>query len=343
MSLHVIGVCWRMLDINDFSKKQIVCFFPAKGEKISYKNDNMVITDKDGCIKYQHTCYRIFMLIVIGDVSLTTGIIKRAAKFGFSICFMSYGFRIYSVINAGMQGNTLLHKKQYLYNETGLAQTIIKNKIQNQKQLLLRIRNKSEFTKEGIELLENYITQLSFTELTREKILGYEGNASRVYFARIFDNVNWKGRKPRIKFDYVNSLLDIGYTLLFNFIDSILQVFGFDVYCGVLHTCFYMRKSLVCDIVEPFRPIIDWRVRIGINLKQFSKEDFVKINNQWQLNYSKSSVYANIFMTDLLNNKESIFLYIRSYYRAFMKGLDCYKFPNFNIKDGLVIMPEEEV
>lgn len=46
-----------------------------------------------------------------------------------------------------------------------------------------------------------------------------------------------------------------------------------------------MRKSLVCDIMEPFRPIIDWRVRIGINLRQFKEDDFVKINNQWHLDY----------------------------------------------------------
>lgn len=29
-----------------------------------------------------------------------------------------------------------------------------------------------------------------------------------------FDNVQWNGRKPRIKSDYVNVVLDIGYTML---------------------------------------------------------------------------------------------------------------------------------
>ena len=72
-----------------------------------------------------------------------------------------------------------------------------------------------------------------------------------------FDNVQWNGRKPRIKSDYVNVVLDIGYTMLFNIVDAMLQVYGFDTYYGVFHKCFYMRKSLVCDIMEPIRPIID--------------------------------------------------------------------------------------
>ena len=174
-------------------------------------------------------------------------------------------------------------------------------------------------------------------------ILGIEGNAAKVYFARIFDNVNWKRRQPRIKFDYINSLLDIGYTILFNFIECILSVYDFDVYQGVLHTNFYMRKSLVCDLMEPFRPIIDWRIRKGINLGQFKKDDFVLVGQQWQLEYKKSNIYSMIFLEDLLNNKECIFLYLRSYYRAFMKGKDSSEFPLFDINSSDVSLLSGEI
>ena len=331
-----------MIDINDFSKKQIIFFIPSKGDKISYKNDNMVITDGDGKIKYQHTCYRIFMLVVVGDASITTGLIRRADKYGFAICLMSYTFKLYAVLNAGMQGNTYLHKKQYAYCGDEIARNIIKNKVINQRDALSQIRRKSEFVKEGISMLDSYRLKLNEHNIERDTTLGIEGTASKVYFARIFDNVRWKGRKPRIKFDYINSLLDIGYNLLFNFIDCILQVFGFDAYYGVFHTCFYMRKSLVCDIMEHFRPLIDWRLRIGINLQQFKEQDFVQINGHWQLNYKKSSDYTNIFMKDLLECKEAIFLYIRGYYRAFMKELNPDIYPQFSIKDKIVVSQLED-
>ncbi len=332
----------RMLDVNDFSKKQIVVFMPVHGDKLSYKNDNMVITDCDGKIKYQHTCYRIFCLLVIGDCTITTGLLRRAHKFGFSICFMTYGYKYYSMMNCGLEGNNYLHKKQYEYEGTEFGRVIILNKILNQRKMLNNIRKKTEYIKEGIDILDNYVDEIvSNDHIDRNTLLGFEGNAAKVYFPRIFDNVGWKSRKPRIKFDYINSLLDIGYTILFNFIECILHVYDFDVYQGVLHTNFYMRKSLVCDIMEPFRPIIDWRVRKGINLGQFKKDDFVEIKNQWQLEYRKSALYAGIFMEDLLDNKQAIFLYIRGYYRAFMKGKQAKDFPVFDIAANNVILSQE--
>lgn len=329
-----------MLDINDFSKKQILFFVPSAGDKLSYKNDNLLISNSNGEVKYQNTCYRIFMLVVVGDCTITTGLLRRAKKFGFAICFMSYGFHLYSTINAGMEGNTYLHEKQYAYSETDIARRIIRNKVYNQRLLLQKLRKKTDDVKEAINMLKIYEVQLEDSSNLRQ-ILGIEGNSARVYFPRVFNNTRWKGRKPRVKFDYINSLLDIGYTLLFNFIDCILQVYGFDVYKGVLHTQFYMRKSLVCDLMEPFRPIVDWRVRIGINLGQFKAEDFVEIKDQWQLEYRKSAEYASVFMTDIMDNKETIFLYIRSYYRAFMKSKPADEFPFYDIQRREVKMPDD--
>lgn len=321
-----------MLDINDFSKKQVVVFMPAKGDKISYRNDNMIISDFEGKVKYQQTCYRIFCLIVIGDCSITTGLLRRARKFAFSICFMNYSMRLYSVIKSGLEGNNLLHQKQYSYSGTELARILIANKIINQRNALNMIRKKTEYIKEGVSLLDGYISHLSKEDnIDRNTLLGIEGNAAKVYFPRIFDNTNWKSRKPRIKYDYINSLLDIGYTILFNFVDCILSVYDFDVYQGVLHTNFYMRKSLVCDLMEPFRPIIDWRVRKGINLGQFKKDDFLLIGQQWQLEYKKTNSYSMIFLEDILAVKDSMFLYFRSYYRAFMKGKSASDFPMFDL------------
>lgn len=120
-----------MLDINDFTKKQIVIYSPAKGDKMSYLNDNMVIKDADGAVKFQNTCYRIFSVIVIGDCSITTGLIRRAKKYGFSICFMTYGFRFFEILCNGLEGNNQLHSKQYAYNQTEIGRILILNKVLN--------------------------------------------------------------------------------------------------------------------------------------------------------------------------------------------------------------------
>ena len=307
-----------MLNANDFKKKQIVFLFTNEGDKLSFLNDNIIVKNKEGGIKYQSTCYRLFMICVVGNISITSGLIQRSKKFGFSICLMTTTFKVYEILGARMEGNTLLRKHQYEYTENDIGRKIEQNKIKNQSQILKNIRGKNQIMKEGIELLDKMVVQLE-QQLEYLEVMGIEGNAARVYFSRVFDNVDWKGRKPRIKNDYVNVTLDIGYTMLFNIVDAILQVYGFDTYYGVFHKCFYMRKSLVCDLMEPIRPVVDYQVRKSINLGQCKENDFEVVNNRWCLKYKSNPQYIQFLMNAILEYKDDIFLYIQQYYRFFMK------------------------
>ena len=319
-----------MLNANDFKKKQIVFLFTNEGDKLSFLNDNIIVKNKEGGIKYQSTCYRLFMICVVGNISITSGLIQRSKKFGFSICLMTTTFKVYEILGARMEGNTLLRKHQYEYTENDIGRKIEQNKIKNQSQILKNIRGKNQIMKEGIELLDKMVVQLE-QQLEYLEVMGIEGNAARVYFSRVFDNVDWKGRKPRIKNDYVNVTLDIGYTMLFNIVDAILQVYGFDTYYGIFHKCFYMRKSLVCDLMEPIRPVVDYQVRKSINLGQCKENDFEVINNRWCLKYKSNPQYIQFLMNAILEYKDDIFLYIQQYYRFFMKRKSVSEIPVFII------------
>lgn len=153
------------------------------------------------------------MICVIGNISITSGLIQRSKKFGFSICLMSTTFKVYEVLGARMEGNTLLRTHQYAYQDNEIGRKIEQNKIVNQRNALKKIRSKNEYVKEGVGLLNEMVEKLDATQdyLT---IMGVEGNAAKVYFPRMFDCANWNGRKPRIKSDYLNVTLDIGYTML---------------------------------------------------------------------------------------------------------------------------------
>lgn len=318
-----------MLSANDFKRKQIIFLLTNTGEKLSFSNDNIVVKDKDGKIKYQSTCYRLFMVCVVGNISITSGLIMRSKKFGFSICLMTTTFKVYEIIGARMEGNTLLRRHQYEYTENDIGRKIEQNKIFNQKNALQKIRSKSDYVKEGISLLDEMVNKLD-SQMEYLEIMGIEGNAARVYFPRIFDNVKWNGRKPRIKNDYVNVTLDIGYTMLFNIVDAMLQIYGFDTYYGVFHRCFYMRKSLVCDIMEPMRPIIDYEIRKAINLGQCKKIDFQEYDKRWLLKYNCNAAYVQFLMNAILDYKDDIFLYVQKYYRYFMKN-EVGEFPMFEL------------
>ncbi len=319
-----------LLTTSDFSKKQIAFVLFNEGEKMSFSNDNLIVKTSDGKVKFQCTCYRLFLVVAVGHSSFTSALIQKARKFGFFIALMTSGFKLYCVIGDHKDGNTLLRQKQYKYDGIELAKVITENKIKNQLYLLKSVRNKSESVKDAIIHINEYLKKIPETENLQE-IMAYEGLAAKIYFRNHFNNILWQGRQPRIKCDYVNATLDIGYTILFTFIDALLSSYGFDTYCGVMHRQFYMRKSLVCDIVEPFRPLIDREVKKAINLKQIKQDDFLIVNHQYRLKWEESARYIKILMTPILENKQDIFAYINNYYRAFMKDLSPSEYPMFNI------------
>lgn len=317
---------FTMLSEPDFIEKKIILVYTKDGDKISFKNDNIVITDKDGTIKLQLSCYRLFAIFIIGGISLTSGIISRSKKFGFSIVLFSANFKVYSTINYMLEGNTLLREKQYTTQKSlNIAQNIIINKIENQKDTIKKLRDKN--SQEGINILEKSINTLKMDNYSISEIMGIEGTSAKVYFNRLFKEFSWKGRQPRLKLDEINLLMDIGYTVLFNYLEAILNIYGFDIYKGNLHQEFYKRKSLVCDIIEPFRPIIDYKIRKLLKLGQLNQFKFIQENNQYQLNYEDSSKFISLILEEIILYKRCIFKYIQQYYRWFMKDKDIENFP----------------
>lgn len=337
MSLYATGLYYnnkgddRMLSLPEIKKKQIVFVLAYEGDKLSFSNDNIIVKDKEGVIKHQSTCYKLFMVIIAGNISITSGILQRAKRFGFSICLMTRTMKVYQIINASGEGNTLLRKHQYEYFGLELGKHITINKMNNQIKALKQTRARSIFDAETKNNILSYIDRIRDVDAINE-IMGYEGAAARIYFERMFSNVAWNGRQPRVKSDFVNSTLDIGYNILFNYMDALLTTFGFDTYYGVLHRCFYRRKSLVCDLVEPFRPLIDLSVRKGINLNQICENDFEIINHKYVLSWKKSPKYASVLMAPIVKNKSAIFSYLQKYYRAFMKQSNVDGFPEYDLE-----------
>ena len=321
-----------MLTTPDFVAKKVIVIFPQKGDIIAFKNDNLIVSNAESKIKMQISCYKIFAVFVVGGFTLTTGIIERSKRFGFSIVFLTTSFRVYETINFKMEGNTLLRKKQYnTENATDIAKHIIINKIENQREIIKLLRDNNNT--EGINMLNFNIDRLvNSGNLSNYEIMGIEGVSSKIYFNRIFKEFEWKGRQPRVKRDKINLLLDIGYTILFNYIEAILNIYGFDIYKGNLHQEFYKRKSLVCDIIEPFRPIIDYKIRKCFNLGSFNNYEFTFEKNQYSLNWKYSSDFLQIILEEIILYRKCIFEYIQSYYRWVIKEKDIKDFPKVRLE-----------
>jgi len=319
-----------MLSYPDFKEKTIIVIFTSEGQRFSFQNDNLIVADADDKVILQTTCYRMLALWIVGHCIITSGLLERSKKFAFPIYLLSVNFRCIGVWSTPTDGNFLLRDKQYSYQGFDIAKNIVKNKIQNQIILLKSIRKKEEKLKSSIELMQEYENQISDVEKLQE-LLGMEGISSRLFFSEWYGDMEWQGRKPRAKRDPINVLLDIGYTFVFYLVENMLNLYGFDIYKGVYHQFFYQRKSLVCDIVEPFRCIVDRQIKNAYNLNQIKKDDFDVKKGQYFLKYAKNKDYTRWLLQAIVEYKEDIFLYTQSYYRAFIREKTINDYPFFVI------------
>jgi CRISPR-associated protein Cas1 len=320
-----------MLTFPDFKQKQVIAIFGHDGHRIKIKNDNLLVMNQDQEIVSQITCYKILAIWIIGPSSITSGIFEKSKRFGFSIFFLSTRFKPLGCWGSITEGNTLLRVKQYTYDGLDIARLLISNKIQNQLFLLKSIRKKSARLKTSINSINEQLKMINKKNSIQE-LMGLEGFCAKIYFKEWFCEMEWKGRRPRTKVDPLNVLMDMGYTYLFNYIEALVLFYGFDIYKGVYHQFFYQRKSLICDLVEPFRCIIDHQLKNAFNLGQIKLSDFQFNNNQYFLSYKNAKTYTEWLMKSILANKDDIFLYIQQYYRQFIKETNPWDGPFFEFK-----------
>jgi CRISPR-associated protein Cas1 len=321
-----------MISLPDFKEKQLLFIQAEWGVKtyLHILNDNIVYK-KDGNVVNRVSLHKAFAIFIVGDLSISTQFIKKCTEHGISIYFLKHNLETYSASQVVAEGHTFLRMRQYdmsRIEELNIAREIIKNKIRNQARILIQKK------KDLKDLYRNHrkisLDTLNIAE-DSNSILGIEGNFSKLYFSQLFKEFEWVRRAPRTKEDINNLLMDIGYTYLFNLVDSILRLHGFDTYKGVYHKLFFHRKSLSCDLMEPFRPLIDAKIYSMWNLGQIDPKDFGFKDGAYELKYTFQKKYTSLFLEELMKNKEEIFRYLHSYYLHVVKP-DNYLMPKFTIK-----------
>lgn len=273
---------------------------------------------------------KLLALFVIGHITVTTPLIEKCKRYGVALVVMKPSLRPVFYWADSAEANYLLRQRQYEYGKDDLtvAKVIVENKIRNQMAVLEKTRRKDEETVAALEVCRAAVDTLPDVG-DYNQLMGLEGTVSKAYFSAYFQHQSWAGRHPRMKTDALNVTLDIGYTLLFNYIECFLRLFGFDLYVGVYHRLWFKRKSLVCDLMEPFRCIIDHAVLLAFHRKQFSEKDFVQIKREFRLKHERCADYYSLFYNALIPYKGDVFRYIQQYYRCFMGRKSVVQYPKF--------------
>lgn len=276
---------------------------------------------------------KILALFIIGPISITTPLIDKCKRYGIALIVVKTNLRPTFVWANTAEANYLLRKRQFEYQTENIdiAKHLVRNKIKNQRCNLIKTRKRDGLTCNAISYCEAAIDSIDDI-VSYEQLLGLEGAVSKNYFAAYFQSLDWQGRHPRIKCDILNLTLDIGYTILFNYMECFLRMFGFDLYVGVYHRLWFKRKSLVCDLIEPFRCIIDHTILLAYHRGQFKESDFVKTKHIYQLRQNRCSDYYRVFYNVLIGHKTDLFRYVQQYYRCFMGCKSVTTYPNFIFK-----------
>jgi CRISPR-associated protein Cas1 len=308
-----------MMTLPDFREKQLLFIAGSdiKENNLSFKNENICLS-REGKIINQLSCHKTLALFVTGECTLTSVLIRKCARYGVSLFLLRDNFECYADIVAEAAGNYILRIKQYHLGpeqELHIAKAIVQNRIETQYALL------KERSLAQPDWLEKKLQSVA-AATNGESLLGCEGSTTKEFYASYFKEMKWYRRLPRAKVDINNVLLDIGYTFMFNMANTLLSLFGFDTYKGVYHKLFFQRKSLACDIMEPLRCIIERQLLKSYNLKQIDPKDFIQQKDVWLLSYENQKKYTTIFANAIMERKEDIFNFIRSYYYHILNETD---------------------
>jgi len=250
---------------------------------------------------------RVEQILVLGNITLTTPAMQYCMRSNIPVTFLSQHGSYFGRLEATTSDHSALERFQYLRSldepfTLDIARCIVLAKIRNSRTMIQK-RRALAWESNG-ELKEKFDTTLflmnSLSEHTKtcesmESLRGLEGKAAALYFELFgllfkkelpfYTKTFRRVRRPPT--DPVNSLLSFGYTLLHNNIFSLVRMKGMNPYIGFLHAEDKGNPSLINDLIEEFRTIIDSMTLYTLNKGVLRNKDFY---------YRKDK--AGCFMTD---------------------------------------------
>lgn len=247
--------------------------------KISFKNNYLVVTGSENHML--HISELDMLMVSTTQATITTYALSELNKSKVRIVFCDEKRNPYGEISAyyGCHNTSKKIGMQLKWDEeckTRIFTQIIRQKIVNQAALLSKIGRQSESA-----LLLTYVDEVQLDDVTNR-----EGFAAKVYFNALF------GKEfSRQLFSDTNAALDYGYTILLSAINRAVISCGCLTQLGLKHCNEYNFFNLSCDIIEPFRVIIDEYVyeNIGRVLDKDYKFELVNLLNK-QVKFNNENI-----------------------------------------------------
>lgn len=182
------------------------------------------------------------------------------------------------------------------YLKKRIWREIVSDKIQKQADFLYDLGHRDEG-----DLLVSYLSQIEPGDTTNR-----EGHAAKVYFNALF------GMKfTRSEECITNSALNYGYGILLSVFNREIVANGYLTQLGIFHDNVFNHFNLSCDLMEPFRILVDRHVT-ALHLKEFGSSEKHSV-----LAFLNNDVRIDNTVQTLIN---AVKIYVRSVFDALNDG-----------------------
>lgn len=242
----------------------------SSAAKLDYKMDYLVVRAVDGS-KRIHLSEISVLLIESTAVSLTAYLICELSKRKIDIVFCDEkrcpvgSFVPYY----GSHDTSLKFRKQIQWSDSIKAfvwAEIVRAKIKGQIAVLV------ENSKKEYNLLEGYLPEIEPADSSNR-----EGHAAKVYFNALFGMEFSRSQDCN-----ENAALNYGYSIILSAFCREVVANGYATQLGIFHDNMFNQYNLACDLMEPFRPFVDAKVK-RMDLAEFGhdqKMDMVNVLNK---------------------------------------------------------------
>lgn len=268
----------------------------TKQSKISYKNRFLVVKQESE-EKFIHLSEIDTIIVDSISVSISAYLLKELSDNKINIIFCDEKHNPFGELSSyySRHNSSKQIKKQMQWkkaNKDIVWSKIIENKILNQA-ILLKKEHMDKY-----KLLHDYINDIQTGDKTNR-----EGHAAKVYFNELFGK-----NFSRNDDNSINAALNYGYAVLLSTINKEIISNGYLTQLGIHHKNEFNEFNLTCDIMEPFRIVIDRFVYDNQNRKFDSqyKLDLVNIFNSYYQYAGKKYVLKDIIKMHVKNTLEAI-------------------------------------
>jgi CRISPR-associated protein Cas1 len=235
-------------------------------------------------------------VMLFGRNHVTPAALVCCAQHGIPVAYLSRMGKFYGRFEPASQDASRLQAAQFAQHATGaldvpLAREFVRGKLSNSMMLLNRYArhrtSEQDRYNDSITTLRSLVLRLK-TATSLDELRGLEGAGAAAYFAVwrswLFKDWSFGARRQQDGADPINSLLDFGYSLLYQSVAGLLQARGLSPWIGHLHRPSSGHMALASDVMEEFRALaVDSVVMNACLNRRVSKEDFVLQDKSYTL------------------------------------------------------------